>query len=155
MKAVVEKQRVEQNVVGKTLVALLSNTYVLYVKTQNFHWNIDGARFYQLHKFFEKQYNELAEAIDEIAEQLRILNLLAPGSMQEFLQNASICECKETLTDDEMLQELHHDHVQLQNALAGWIKVAQDNGDEGTADLLIQRLRAHSKLAWMIGSHLE
>src|SRR5262245_46637601 len=91
---------------GQFLSQLLSDTYILYVKTQNFHWNIRDERFYSLHSMFEKQYEELAEAVDELAERLRMLNLTAPGSMREFLAKGTIQESAATLTGDAMLQQL-------------------------------------------------
>jgi len=155
MNVTLEKIKKNEIHVAESLALLLSDTYVLYVKTQGFHWNITGARFYQLHLFFEAQYKELAEAIDEIAEQLRVLKRWAPGSMNEFLSIATLKESSGHLSENDMLKELYDDHTSLKNWLVQWIETAQKCGDEGAADLFIKRLRAHEKAAWMIASHLE
>lgn len=140
---------------GQFLSQLLSDTYILYVKTQNFHWNIRDERFYSLHSMFEKQYEELAEAVDELAERLRMLNLTAPGSMREFLAKGTIQENAETLTGDAMLQQLIEDHLSIADHIRPQISEVQKSGDEGTADLLIGRLRYHEKITWMLRSHFK
>lgn len=138
---------------GQYLGQLLSDTYVVYVKTQNFHWNVQDARFYSLHKMLESQYEELADAIDELAERHRMLNLHAPGSMKEFLAKSTIQESNGTLTADAMLQILIEDHSSIADHIRPQITEIQGKGDEGTADLLIQRLRYHEKTSWMLRSH--
>lgn len=141
--------------ISRNLGLLLANTYVLYVKTQNFHWNVKGPRFQQLHALFESHYTALATAIDEIAEQIRILQETPPSSMKEFLDLASIEESASELSENEMLATLLSDHETIISQLAGGIELAQKNKDEGTADLLIGRSRKHLKIAWMLRSHLE
>lgn len=136
------------------LKTLLSDTYVLYVKTQNFHWNVKGPRFQQLHVFFEEQYTGLAAAIDEIAEQIRILQARPPSSMQEFLQLSNLQESTDELSENEMLSILLSDHETIIRNLTQMTQAAQDANDEATADLYIQRTRSHEKLAWMIRSHI-
>lgn len=136
------------------LKALLSDTYVLYVKTQNFHWNVKGPRFQQLHAFFEEQYTGLAAAIDEIAEQIRILQARPPSSMKEFLQLSSLQESTDELSENEMLSILLSDHETIIRSLTQMTLAAQDANDEATADLYIQRVRNHEKIAWMIRSHI-
>lgn len=155
MNVAIEKNKKSDLQVAESLALLLADTYVLYVKTQGFHWNVTGARFYQLHLFFESQYRELAEAIDEIAEQLRVQRRWAPGSMNEFLSLATLKESSGHQSENEMLKDLYEDHVSLKNWLLQWIEASQKAGDEGAADLFIKRLRVHEKAAWMIGSHLE
>lgn len=135
------------------LSQLLSNTYILYVKTQNFHWNIRDERFYSLHKMFEKQYEELAEATDDLAERIRALGHTAPGALREFLANGSLHESESTLSGDAMLQQLIEDHHTLTDQIRPKISEIQKTGDEGTADLLIERLRYHEKTLWMLRSH--
>ena len=137
------------------LIQTLADTYVLYLKTQNFHWNVIDPRFSDLHKFLEEQYTSLAEAIDEIAERIRMLRFRAPGSMQEFLEITNLEESTGDLSADEMIQQLTNDHDYLANQLRNKIQEAQKMGDEGTADLFIQRLRAHEKAAWMLRSHFK
>jgi starvation-inducible DNA-binding protein len=143
------RQQIAQN-----LSMLLADTYVLYVKTQNFHWNVVDARFYSLHLFLEKEYEKLNKAIDEIAERIRKLGERSPGSLQQFLNITSLKESDEDLTADEMLLELLKDHETICCFLRERIALASKLRDEGTSDLLIQRLRAHEKSAWMLRSQL-
>ena len=134
---------------------LLADTYVLYAKTQNFHWNIQDPRFYSLHLLLEKQYQELAEALDEIAERIRMLGKPAPGTLKKFLNMTSLKESvDEEISGDDMLQELLNDHETLCRYIRERLELVSKLGDEGTADLLIQRLRSHEKSAWMLRSHL-
>lgn len=143
------RQQIAQN-----LSMLLADTYVLYVKTQNFHWNVVDIRFYSLHLFLEKEYKKLNKAIDEIAERIRKLGERSPGSLQQFLNITSLKESDEDLTADEMLLELLKDHETICCFLRERIALAAKLGDEGTSDLLIQRLHAHEKSAWMLRSQL-
>lgn len=135
------------------LSKVLSNSYLLKVKAQNFHWNVVDPRFSQLHLFFEGQYDALEEAIDTLAEQIRTLGAKAPGSMREFLDLGSIDESTALLTADEMLTELLIDHEAMVGELREFIKLTQELGDEGTADIFIERLRFHEKSLWMVRSH--
>ena len=140
--------------IAQQLGMILADMYVLYVKTQNFHWNIVDPRFYSLHKFLEEQYEALAEAIDEVAERIRILGQRSPGSLQQFLDMTSLHESDGDLSGDEMLHALLKDHQSLAQQLRDRIEYVSNLRDEGTADLLINRLRFHEKTAWMIRSHL-
>lgn len=141
--------------VSQQMKTLLANTYVLLIKTQNFHWNITGPRFQTLHLLFESQYEELFKAVDVIAEQIRILGQRTPSSLQEFLNLTSLDENERKLNENEMLKTLLEDHIQLQKEIASAIETCNETKDEGTSDLLIDRLRAHEKMAWMIKSHFE
>lgn len=134
---------------------ILADMYVLYVKTQNFHWNVIDSRFYSLHQFFEEQYKDLAEAIDEVAERIRMLGERTPASLKQFLDTTSLKESNGDLSGDEMIQDLLTDHETLIRNLREGIAYTSKLGDEGTADLFIQRLRAHEKTAWMLRSHLN
>jgi len=136
------------------LKTLLANTYVLYVKTQNFHWNVEDPRFHSLHVFFEEHYKELADAVDLIAERIRVLREKTPASLAAFLELTTLNEAGDDLDTQEMLRELLHDHENISVWLRGRIEPTQKLGDEGTADLMIERLRAHEKAAWMLRSHL-
>lgn len=137
------------------LSLILADTFVLSTKTQNFHWNVKDPRFYSIHLFLEKQYEELAEAIDEIAERIRILGERSPGSLKQFIDMTSLKESDGNLSADKMLHELLKDHETLCRYIRERIELAAKLGDEGTADLLIQRLRAHEKSAWMLRSHFN
>jgi starvation-inducible DNA-binding protein len=141
--------------VARLLAVLLADTYLLYVKTQNFHWNVIDSRFYSLHQLFQKQYEELAEAIDEIAERIRMLGKQAPGSMQQFQELSNLQETTASHSGDEMMRKLANDHAVIIEFLNTSIATSQELGDEGSADLMIQRLRAHDKQHWMLKSHLK
>lgn len=139
--------------VTRVLSQMLADTYVLYVKTQNFHWNVVDPRFYQLHKFFEGQYEELAEALDIIAERIRMMGGKSPGSMHRFLELSTLKESDEELSTYEMLQQLTQDHIFMSDSTRFLIEEVSKFGDEGTADMMINRLRSHEKNAWMLQSH--
>lgn len=153
MSSVLERSSIQQ--VVQELSTLQADTYVLYVKTQNFHWNVVDPRFHSLHEFFEEQYEELAEAVDVIAERIRALDEKAPGSMREYLELTRLEESKNTLSAGEMLKALLHDHESLIQALRIAIDQTAKLGDQGSSDLCINRIRAHEKTAWMIRSHLR
>lgn len=141
--------------VADLLSHFLADTYALYLKTQNFHWNVTGPYFYSLHKLFEEQYLELAAAIDEIAERIRALGRLAPASFSEFSRLTSIKEESMDISAESMIQKLLKDHTMLSNSASDLIPKSQQAHDEGTADLLIQRLKAHDKMAWMLRSSIK
>lgn len=137
------------------LSLVLADTYVLYVKTQNFHWNLIDPRFASLHAFLQTQYEELAEAIDELAERIRMLGERSPGSLKKFLEITSIEEEANDFDGDKILKELLKNHEAIIQYLRGHIKTSNELGDDGTGDLLIQRLRSHEKTAWMLRSHFK
>lgn len=137
------------------LSTLQADTFLLYVKTQNFHWNVVDPRFSALHKFFEKQYEELADAIDVIAERIRALGEKSLGSMHAYLEYTRLEESNSNLTADEMLKTLLQDHESLIQSLRAAIEKIAAWGDQGSSDLCINRLRVHEKIAWMIKSHLR
>ncbi len=133
----------------------LADTVTLYTKTQGFHWNVTGPFFQSLHSLFEAQYAELGEAADEIAERIRALGQLAPGSFSEFSKLATIQEAKEPLQWRPMLQALLKDHETLaQSAHQTWT-AASTAKDEASADLMTRRIQAHEKAAWMLRSTLQ
>lgn len=146
------------NAAAKTVVELLAqtlaNSYFLYLKTQNFHWNVVSKNFHSLHLLFESQYQELAEAVDEIAEHIRALGHPAPASFKQFSKLADIEESTHVPNDVQMISELLSDHELICRNLRANIKVAQEVGDESSADLMISRLQAHEKAAWMLRSSL-
>lgn len=148
-----EKSSIKQ--ICHELATLQADTFLLYVKTQNFHWNVVDPRFYALHKFFEEQYEELAEAIDLIAERIRGVGEKALGSMHEYLEFTRLEESKNNLSADEMLKILLQDHESIIHWLRKAIVQTSEWGDEGSSDLCINRLRVHEKTAWMLKSHLR
>ena len=139
------------------LARLLADEHVLYLKTRNFHWNVTGARFNDLHKFFEAQYDQLEETIDEVAERIRALGGAAPGSMKEFLKLARLGEASGAFIGaDRMLAGLLDDHEALIRTLREDLVTANDiHGDAGTADFLTGLMEAHEKMAWMLRSFLK
>lgn len=138
------------------LCEVLASTYALYLKTQNFHWNVVGPWFSQLHPFFGTQYEALGTAIDEIAERIRGLGYVAPGSFSMFARLSHLEEAPDSSPrDEEMISILLDDHILLSKLASRLVKIAQDNGDEVTADMMIGRASEHDKAAWMLKSHLE
>lgn len=139
----------------QNLMTYLANTYVLLVKTHNYHWNVEGSRFISLHLLFEKQYQELFEESDTVAERIRALGRKAPASMRTFLKLATIREIdQEDLSANEMLEDLMRSHEQISKELSTYIDHAEEDKDQGTMDLFVQGLRSHDKTAWMLRSHL-
>lgn len=155
MSVKMQLDRSSREQIGEYLAQILANTYLLYVKTQNFHWNVIDPRFYSLHRLLEKEYEDLAEAVDTIAERIRTLRVKAPGSMREFLELGSIEEAEGNLDGNQMLQQLIQGHEIVAAQIRPRIEESQKLGDEGTADMLIQRLKDHEKTAWMLRSHFE
>jgi starvation-inducible DNA-binding protein len=142
--------------VANELQLLLADEHVLYVKTRNFHWNVEGLEFGVLHKFFEEQYNLLGDWIDEIAERIRYIGHYSTGSMYEFLQNTRLQEDNGgKLPATQMLQKLLDDHQSIIRSIRESIDKVQDKDDDvGTGDFLTEILQKHEKIAWMIRAHL-
>ena len=144
---------------GKVVVdataRLLADSYTLYLKTHNFHWNVTGPMFTTLHTLFEMQYSELALAVDEIAERVRTLGARAPGSYAEFAALTAVKEAKGTTAATQMLRQLVADQATLAASAQRVVQEAQAAGDEASADLGIRRMQVHQKNAWMLRSHLE
>jgi starvation-inducible DNA-binding protein len=140
--------------VGDGLAHYLADTYLLYLKTQNFHWNVRGPHFHSLHKFFEELYQELAEAVDTIAERIRALHMTAPASFAQFLKLTSLEEETGSVSAEEMLKQLLHDHQIISRNLSRLFEQAELIGDEATVDLITERMRAHEKNTWMLRSTL-
>ena len=134
---------------------LLADTYTLYLKTHNYHWNVTGPMFQTLHLMFEGQYNELALAVDEIAERIRALGVKAPGTYTEFMKLSSIKETHGDLSAQQMIAELVAGQEAVVRTARGIFNVVEECHDEPTADLLTQRMQSHEKTAWMLRSMLE
>jgi starvation-inducible DNA-binding protein len=137
------------------LSKLLADTYLLYLKTQSYHWNVEGPRFFMLHKLWEMQYEELANAIDDIAERIRKLGHKVSACMTDFLDLTRLKDSQELKGEDAMLRDLGKNHAQLISFLRADIKTLQETSDEGTVDFMIGRLRAHEKMHWMLNTHLR
>ena len=139
--------------VVRVLSALLADEYVLYTKTRYCHWNVTGPRFNDLHKFFESQYDDLAEKVDEVAERIRSLGHFSPGSLAEF---AKLARLKETpgarWSAEQMCAALLADHEQLIRQLRSDVDAVAAQGDVGTNDFLTGLMEDHEKMAWMLRS---
>jgi starvation-inducible DNA-binding protein len=134
---------------------LLADTYTLYLKTHYFHWNVTGPMFNTLHLMFEQQYNELALAVDVIAERIRSLDFYAPGTYREFAKMATIKETDSVPKAEDMIRELVAGHEAVVRTARSVFPAADEAADEASADLLTQRLQLHEKTAWMLRSLLE
>ena len=137
-----------------TLARALAETYVLYLKTQGFHWNVVGPAFYSLHKLSEDQYRDLAAATDELAERIRALGYPAPATFSQFLELSAIREMPEAPNTDTGLRTLITDHENISRTFRAAVHIAEDDDDIASADLLTQRIKVHEKAAWMLRSHL-
>jgi len=140
--------------VADALSNVLADTFTLYLKTHNFHWNVTGPMFGALHQMFEEQYNELWLAVDAIAERIRSLGFIAPGSYAEFTRLTYLREASPASNAGEMIAELLRDHETAARTARSTLAVARTAVDAPTEDLLTQRLAAHQKTAWMLRSML-
>ena len=141
--------------IAEGLSRLLADTYTLYLKTHNFHWNVTGPMFNTLHLMFEQQYTELATAVDEIAERIRALGFPAPGSYAQYSELTSITEESDVPAAEDMIAQLARDQEIVVRTAREVFPVADQAHDEPTADLLTQRMQVHEKTAWMLRSMLE
>lgn len=134
----------------KSLTLLLADTYTIFIMTQNYHWNVKGKNFYELHKLFQAQYEDMFEAIDEIAERISGLGEIVPGSFSEFSSISEIGSKSPTTDPDVMLENLQSAHRALIQNIEKGLDIAGEQGDEDTFDLMVQRLKAHNKMNWML-----
>lgn len=139
------KKNIEERLIG-----LLADTYILALKTQNYHWNVTGAHFSSYHSFLESQYKSLYEAGDKIAERIRTIGFPAPGSYVVFSKHTKIKEETGVPNASQMIKNLINDHDGIIDRLDESLKIIQTAGDEGTTDFLISRLQDHEKIRWML-----
>jgi starvation-inducible DNA-binding protein len=132
------------------LKKLLADSYTLYLQTHNFHWNVTGPQFRELHLMFEEQYNELWTAVDEIAERIRTLGFPAPGTYAEFSRLSSIEEVEGVPAAQDMVTILTAGHERVVQTARQVLKTAQNADDESSASLVSDRMRIHEKTAWML-----
>jgi len=142
-----EEQRIA---VAHHLSKLLADTYVLYLKTHNFHWNVKGPRFRELHLMWEEQYTAMWQDVDIIAERIRSLGEPAPGTYKQYNELATVKEVEGVPDADTMLAELVNGHETVVRTARAALPVASEAHDEVTVDLLTQRLEFHEKTAWML-----
>ena len=140
----------DREAIAEHLKALLADSYTLYLQTHNFHWNVTGPMFSQLHLMFEEHYTELAVAVDDIAERIRTLDCPAPGTYKEFAQLSSVKEVEGIPAAEEMVDLLTKGHEQVVKTARAVLKLAQDGDDESTIALVSDRMRIHEKTSWML-----
>ncbi|BAU15447.1 hypothetical protein LEP3755_60050 [Leptolyngbya sp. NIES-3755] len=145
----------KRQAIAEGLSRLLADTYTLYLKTHNFHWNVTGPMFQTLHLMFETQYTELALAVDSIAERIRALGYPAPGTYSEYAKLSSIDETPGVPKADEMIKLLVQGQEAVVRTARSLFPLVDEANDEPTADLLTQRMQVHEKTAWMLRSLLE
>lgn len=136
------------------LQSVLADSYLLYLKTQNYHWNVEGRHFSHLHALFETQYTELAAANDIIAERIRALGEKVDGTYAGFSKRASIKEGDCTLDENAMVKDLFESNQQIVKTLKTAMSAAESADDQVTVDLMVGRTTAHEKAAWMLRSSL-
>ncbi len=142
--------------VATQLGKLLADEYLLYTKTRNAHWNVEGPDFYAMHKYFEAQYEEIDESIDSIAERIRSIGHYAPATLKEFLQLTHLSEKRGSKNDSaSYIKDLLADHEQIISFIRENINpIANDHNDAGTSDFLTGLMEQHEKMSWMLRSHL-
>ena len=138
----------------ESLKKILANSYILQLKTQNYHWNVTGSNFYSLHLLFESQYKDLSSAIDLLAERIRALGAKAPATFTSYHKNSSIKDGNENYSATEMLEDLMKDQKIITKLLNESIDIAKKHNDETTISMLADRIEIHDKNHWMINSSL-
>ena len=141
------EQRAE---IAQGLKRLLAESYTLYLQTHNFHWNVTGPQFRELHLLFEEHYTELAVAVDDIAERIRTLGVNAPGTYKQFAELSSIEEVEGVPCAQEMIEILTASHERVVRTCRAVLKKAQAATDESSAALISDRMRIHEKTGWML-----
>ena len=145
----------KRKVIAQGLSRLLADSYTLYLKTHNYHWNVTGPQFRTLHLMFEEQYTELAQAVDIVAERIRSLGEPAPGSYAQFAELSSVKEETGLPSAEDMVKNLVIGHETVAKTARSVFPSAEEGHDEATLDLLTQRIQLHEKTAWMLRSLLE
>jgi starvation-inducible DNA-binding protein len=145
----------DRKAIADGLSRLFADTYTLYLKTHNYHWNVTGPMFQTLHLMFETQYNEIWLAVDLVAERIRTLGQVAPGTYKQISKLASITEEEDVPKATDMVRDLVKGHEQVAKTARSVLPLADKANDQPTIDLLTQRLQIHEKTAWMLRSLLE
>ena len=143
-----------RNAVSKALYQIVAETTVTTMLAQNFHWNVTGMAFGPLHDLFQKIYEDHFEAQDELAERMKALGSYVDGRLSNMLELSKVSECKEKISDVEMIKSMLNAQETLALTIAGASDIAATNGDKLTEDLCVERGRIHEKFAWILRSHL-
>jgi len=141
--------------VAEGLKGMLADSYALYLKTQNYHWNVTGPLFKTVHDLTEAQYTALATAVDDIAERIRALGVKAPGTYKAFSGLSKVADGDESLPAEKMIADLVAGHEQVIARAREVLRAAEEGGDEATVDMMVARLEDHEKQAWMLRSLIE
>ena len=141
----------KQDVINHLQTAL-ADKYALYLKTQNYHWHVTGPHFKPLHDLFEDQYNDLFQAVDDVAERITTLGGKAPASFEEFVELTNIQSGQKDLPSEQMVEDLRDDHQTVIETFRSVLHAAQEVDDEGTASLVGDRMADHEKMRWMLAS---
>ncbi|MDN3654212.1 DNA starvation/stationary phase protection protein [Ferruginibacter paludis] len=143
-------------VISSELNKLLSDEFILYTKSRNYHWNIEGSNFSEMHQFYERQVNEINDMIDDIAERIRTIGFYAEGRLEDYLKLTSLIEQPFTNSQNDQLKNLLGSHETIINNLRRLITLFADkHKDVGSSDFAVQLLEKHEKMAWMIRAHLS
>ncbi|AFZ51440.1 Dps family protein [Dactylococcopsis salina] len=145
----------DRQAIAEGLSRLLADTYSLYLKTHYFHWNVTGPMFHSLHQMFEEQYVELATAVDDVAERIRTLGAVAPGSYSQFAELSTVPETRDVPEASEMVRLLVEANEAVVRTARAAFPAAERANDEATADLITERMRTHEKTAWMLRSMIQ
>jgi starvation-inducible DNA-binding protein len=140
----------DRSALADGLSGLLADTYTLYVMTQGFHWNVTGPHFHSLHEMFEEQYIQLRDAVDLVAERIRTIGMSAPGSFAQFLELGTVEDNQQPVDAIAMVKSAANGHETIVRQARPLVKLAEEAGDVATADLVIERIREHEQVAWML-----
>ena len=156
MKANIGRSEKDLKAIANSLNILLADEHILYVKTRNYHWNVEGSNFMEMHKFYEGQYEQLSETIDEIAERTRAVGQYSEGRLKDFLKITNLEEQAYTADQKVQIQNLLNDHETIVRRLLGEVvKFTDEYKDPGSADFITGIIEMHEKMAWMLRSYLK
>ena len=142
--------RKDRRELAKMLTQIIGSSHVLYAKVRGVHWNVVGPAFYSLHKMTEEEYEDLNDAIDDMAERIRAIGFSAPTGLKEMLENSVISDQTKLLPANDMVKELVEDHEKMARLIRDGVAAAEDVEDVKTADMLTERIGVHEEAAWML-----
>ncbi len=154
MKLDIGISNIDREKISRKLEVFFADTYTIFLKTQNYHWNMIGENFFSFHILLQKQYEDIFEAIDEIAERIRAIGFPAPATFEKLLELTQIPSDKKPLSQNQMVKNLILSHESIAKEGKSLIHFSQNLKDDVTADMVIKRLAFHEKAAWLLRSHL-